>query len=130
MRPDLITETELSILQVLWDRGQATSREIAEVLYSEITDPKVSSVQKLIERLESKGLIQRDRSERAHRFSALVDRDAFLRHRLQAMADRLCGGSLAPLLTALVDSKQASKADRQKLRELIDKLWPEGDSER
>jgi BlaI family transcriptional regulator, penicillinase repressor len=125
MRLDQITETELTILQVLWDRGEATSREIAEAIYHEATDAKVSSVQKLIERLEAKGCIGRDRSERAHRFQALIDREAFLQQRLQAMADRLCDGSLTPLLTALVDAQRISKADRQKLRTLIEKLWPE-----
>lgn len=124
MRTEPITETELAILQILWDRGETTSREIAAALYEEATDPKVSSVQKLIERLESKGFVERDRSERAHRFRALVSRDQFLQHRLQAMADRLCDGSLTPLLTALVDAQQISKPDRQKLLALIDKLWP------
>ena len=56
MRLDRITDGELSILQVLWERGEATSREIAAALHEEVTDPKIASVQKLIERLEAKGL--------------------------------------------------------------------------
>jgi len=129
MKLDQVTETELSILQVLWEGREATTREIAEALYDEVTDPKVASVQKLIERLEAKGCVERDRSERAHRFRPLVTRDEFLQDRLQAMADRLCSGSLAPLMSALVESRDVPKGDRQKLRSLIEKLWPTSDSE-
>lgn len=124
MRLDQITDGELSILQVLWDRGEATSREIATVLYEEVTDPKIASVQKLIERLEAKGCVRRDRRERAHRFLPLVSHEQFLRSRLQALADRLCGGEVTPLVTTLLRSKGLSRADREQLRRLVDDLWP------
>ena len=58
MRPDQITDAELSILQFLWARGEATTREITLALYDEVTDPKMSSAQKLIERLEGKGCVR------------------------------------------------------------------------
>ncbi|MGD0899731.1 MAG: BlaI/MecI/CopY family transcriptional regulator [Thermoguttaceae bacterium] len=84
MKLDRITDGELSILQVLWERGEATSREITTAVHEEVTDPKMASVQKLVERLEAKGCVQRDRSERAHRFRPLVSHEQFLRSRLQA----------------------------------------------
>jgi BlaI family penicillinase repressor len=125
MKLDQVTETELSILQVIWDQGDATSRDIAEVLYDEVTDPKVASVQKLLERLESKGCIERDRSERAHRFRPLVSHEEFLQYRLQSLANRLCGGSIAPLMSSLLHAKGISKKEQKELRELIEQLWPE-----
>ena len=124
MKLDQVTETELSILQVMWDRGVATSRDITEALYEEATDPKVASVQKLLERLESKGCIERDRSERAHRFRPLVSHEEFLQYRLQSLADRLCGGSIAPLMSSLLHSKGISRKEQKVLRELIEQLWP------
>jgi BlaI family penicillinase repressor len=124
MRLDRITDAELSILQVLWERGEATTREIAAALYEEVTDPKMASAQKLLERLEAKGCVQRDRSKRAHRFRARVSREGFLRGRLQALADRVCGGALVPLVTTLLESKRLSRRDREELRKLIASLWP------
>jgi BlaI family penicillinase repressor len=124
MKLDQVTDGELSILQVLWDRGEATSREITAALYEEVSDPKMSSVQKLIERLEAKGCVERDRSQRAHRFRPLVSHEEFLRSRLQALADRLCEGALAPLVTTLLRSKGLSPKEREQLRRLIDDLWP------
>jgi predicted transcriptional regulator len=122
MKLDRITDGELSILQVLWLRGEATSREITTALHEEVTDPKMASVQKLIERLEAKGCVQRDRSERAHRFRPLVSDEQYLRSRLQALADRLCNGTLAPLVTTLLRSKGLSRSEREQLRKLVGEL--------
>ena len=124
MRLDQITDAELSILQTLWERGEATTREIAEALYEEVTDPKMASAQKLLERLETKGCVQRDRSERAHRFRPTVSHEGFLRSRLKALADRLCDGALVPLVTTLLRSKGLSRKDREGLRRLVSDLWP------
>ena len=124
MKLDRITDGELSILQVLWERGEATSREITAAVYEEVTDPKMASVQKLVERLEGKGCVRRDRSERAHRFRPLVSHEQFLQSRLQALADRLCDGAIAPLVTTLLRSEGVPKKDRAQLRKLVDDLWP------
>ncbi len=124
MKLDRITDGELSILQVLWERGEATSREITTVLHAEVTDPKMASVQKLIERLEAKGCVERDRSQRAHRFRPLVSHERFLRSRLQSLADRLCDGAVVPLVTTLLRSQRLPKKEREELRKLVDDLWP------
>lgn len=129
MKLNQITDGELSILQVLWQRGEATSREIATVVYDEVTDPKMASVQKLLERLEGKGCVERDRSERAHRFRPLVSHEQFLQSRLQVLADRLCDGSLAPLVTTLLRSQGISKEQSKQLRELVGDLWPSNPSD-
>jgi predicted transcriptional regulator len=128
MKLDRVTDGELSILQVLWDRGEATSREITAALHEEATDPKMASVQKLIERLEAKGCVARDRRERAHRFRPLVSRERFLRSRLQSLADRLCDGAVVPLVTTLLQSERLPKEQREELRKLVEDLWPSKES--
>jgi predicted transcriptional regulator len=124
MRVEQVTDGELSILEVIWEQETPTSRDIADAIYKHVSDSKVASVQKLLERLEAKGCVGRDRRERAHRFHALVSREDFLRHRMRALADRLCGGAIAPLVTTLLRSKGLSKKNRDQLRQLIDELWP------
>jgi BlaI family transcriptional regulator, penicillinase repressor len=120
-----VTEGELSILQVIWEQGNPASRDIAAVIYQKVSDSKMASVQKLLERLESKGYVSRDRRERAHRFHSLISRDDFLRHRLQGLADRVCDGSIVPLVTTLLRSKEGiSEKNGEQLRRLIDELWP------
>jgi BlaI family transcriptional regulator, penicillinase repressor len=129
MNLERVTAGELAILQVLWQRGEATSREITEAIYDEVTDPKISSVQKLIERLESKGCVRRDRSQRAHRFRARASREDFLENRLQNLADDLCGGALAPLVTTLLRARGASRKQREELRQLVERLWSDEGNE-
>ena len=73
-----VTETELSILQVLWDVGPATVRQLVERLYPDAGPSAAPTVQKLLERLEGKEYVDRDRSGPAHRFRATVDRGALI----------------------------------------------------
>lgn len=125
MSIDRVTDGELAILEVVWKRGDPTSRDIAQALYDEVTDSKLATVQKLLERLQAKGCLSRDRRERAHRFTAIVSREAFLADRLRSLAEQVCEGSLAPLATALLRSGDFSAEDRDRLRQLVDELWPE-----
>jgi BlaI family transcriptional regulator, penicillinase repressor len=120
--PQDVTETELAILQLLWDQGPATIRQLTDILYPGGGTSHYATVQKLLERLEAKDCVRRQRSGTAHTFAAAVDRDELIGRRLQAMAEQLCGGSLTPLLTHLVRARKLNARDRQKLRSLIDEL--------
>jgi predicted transcriptional regulator len=120
--PPDVTDAELAVLQALWERGSATIRQLCDVLYPHGNEAHYATVQKLLERLESKGHIVRDRSSHAHRFRARTDRDKLVGHRLRAMAEKLCGGLMAPLLTHLVRAEALTAREREELRELIDKL--------
>ena len=55
-------------------------------------------------------------------FRAAVDREELIGRRLRAVADSLCGGSLSPLLSHLVEDRGLSEAERRELRGLIEKL--------
>lgn len=120
--PRDVTPRELEILQILWEEGPATIRTLTDRLYPGGGTSAYGTVQKLLERLEEKGMVERRRTEPAHTFAASVARDELIGHRLQEVAERLCGGSLTPLLTHLVKQSQLSDADRQELRNLIDEL--------
>ncbi len=85
-----------------------------------------ATVQKLLDRLESKGCVSRDRTATVHVFQASIDRDELIGRRLRAVADSLCGGSLSPLLTHLVQGKELSEEERRELRTLIDQLDRKG----
>src|SRR5262245_23762584 len=117
-----VTEAELAVLQALWDAGPATIRQPVERVYRQTGTSVYGTVQKLLERLEAKGFVGRDRSAAVHVFRALVDRDELIGRRLRAVADSLCGGSLTPILTHLVEGKGLSAQEQRELRALIDKL--------
>lgn len=115
-----VTETELAILEELWRRGKATIREISDALYEEGTTAQYATVQKLLDRLEAKGCVGRDRRSYAHRFKARISRRKLLDQELESLAERLCQGSLTPLLIHLTDKVTLSEEEREQLRKMID----------
>ncbi len=120
--PKDVTDRELAVLQVLWEQGPSTIRQITDRLYPEGRTSQYATVQKLLERLEDKGHVRRDRQTAGHVFAAVIDRDELIGRRLQSVAENLCGGAWTPLLTHLVQSDRLSAAERQELRDLIDEL--------
>lgn len=117
-----VTDAELSVLQMLWDHGTSSVRELTERLYKEVSLSLTATVQKLLERLEGKKYVKRDRKTWPHQFSAIVRRDELIAHQLQTTADKLCEGELNTLLTCLVKTKGLSAEDRESLRSLLDDL--------
>lgn len=120
--PQDITDAELAVLQVLWDGGSLPIRHIVDLLYPEGRTAQYATVQKLLERLEGKGCVRRDRSGSVNIYEAVVGRDELVGRRLQAVAEKLCGGSWTPLLTHLVQVRKLSEKDRSTLRQLVDEL--------
>lgn len=119
-----VTQFELAVLQVLWESPDVPIRDIADRLYggSGASTSQYYTVQKLLERLEGKGLVTRDRDGRTHRFRAAIDRSQFVGDRLQDLADTVCEGSMAPLLTGLLHTRSISAEDVDVLRKLVDDL--------
>ena len=120
--PQDVTVAELKVLEMLWDRGPATVRQITDALYPDGGASKYATVQKLLERLEEAEFVARDRSGGVQSFAATVGREALIDRRLQNLAEQLCGGSLTPLLTHLVKADRLSADEIQSLRNLIDEL--------
>jgi predicted transcriptional regulator len=120
--PQDVTEAELAVLQVLWDEGPATIRRLTDALYPGGGVAQYATVQKLLERLEAKGFVRRDRTAAIHVFTPLVGREELIGRRVRAVAEQLCGGSLTSLLTHLVQTTRLSARERQELRSLFEEL--------
>jgi predicted transcriptional regulator len=117
-----VTDAELAVLQLLWERGRDTIRRLTETLYPNGTGVHYATVQKLLERLEGKKYVKRNRNDWPHTFQPIVDRSDLIGRRLQMTADKLCAGSLAPLLTNLVKASRLTAEERKSLRVLLDEL--------
>lgn len=116
--PD-VTDAELRVLHALWDLGASTIRRLTDHLYPGGGQSAYATVQKLLDRLEEAGCVARDRSAMTHVFVAAVSRDDFIGGQLRAVADRLCGGSVTPLLTHLLKTETLSDDQRKELRKLL-----------
>ncbi len=123
--PQDVTDAELALLQLLWDNGPSSVRRLAEQMYDKSSASQHATVQKLLERLEVKGCVQRDRDSWPHTFSAVIERGELIDRKLQQTADKLCDGSIQPLLTHLIKGSKLSAGDRRSLRDLLDQLEQE-----
>jgi BlaI family transcriptional regulator, penicillinase repressor len=124
--PQDVTDAELAVLEVLWQRSTATVREIAEELYSGSNASQHATVQKLLERLEGKKCVHCNRDQWPHAFVPAIERDELIGRKLQQTADRLCEGSVQPLLMHLVKAGRLSPEERRSLRDLLDELERKG----
>jgi predicted transcriptional regulator len=124
--PREITDTELSLLNELWQRPSATVQELTEALYGNTQAALLATVRKLLDRMEAKGCVTRDRGRWPHHYSAAVKREELAGNRLQAAANEFYDGDLAPLLTNLVRSQRLTAKDREDLRKVLDELDGKG----
>lgn len=114
------SDAELRVLDVLWRLGTRTVRQVAVELYGTPTTVQYRTVQVQLDRLAKKGLVARLRGTSPHLFRASVDRSRFIGEELQSMADKVCEGSLAPLLLNLAGRAKLSARQREELRMLLE----------
>jgi BlaI family transcriptional regulator, penicillinase repressor len=121
--PD-VTDAELAVLQTLWDHGPSTIRQLADALYPGGKAAQYGTVQKLLERLETKKVacVKRDRTPWPHLFAPAIDRETLIGWRLRTTAEQLCGGSMTPLLLHLLKAEQFSAEERSELRSFLEQL--------
>jgi BlaI family transcriptional regulator, penicillinase repressor len=110
-----VTDTELLILQVLWDEGKTTRRRVTDLLYPGGGEAHYATVQNLLGRLERKGFVRSAREGNVLHFTAKVGRDELIRRRLQGLAEKLCGGAVSPLVMNLLRSQPLSAAEVEEL---------------
>ncbi len=118
-KPQEVTDAELAILEVLWEKGRASVRDITERLYPRGTGSDLATVQKLLKRLETKECVRCDKEAWPHQFEAGIEREELIGRTLQSTADKLSEGSLTSLLTHLVRGSKLSADERQNLRNLL-----------
>ena len=120
-RPRDVTDAELEVLRLLWDGGPATIRALTDELYPEGGASAYATVQKLLERLEGKDLVDHRAEGRHNVFHATVRREELVARRLRDTADELCDGSLTPLLTQLVSGGRLSRDELRELRRVVER---------
>jgi BlaI family transcriptional regulator, penicillinase repressor len=110
---------QLRIMQVLWERGRANAREITEVLNRE-SPIAHSTVQTLLRKLEAKGSIDHEVADRTFVFYPRVEEDRVRRGAARDLVERVFGGSVAGLVTYLLEHERVSSRELEQIRKLID----------
>lgn len=116
------TAAELGILNVLWERGPSTVRDVHDVLYRD-EGAGYTTALKLLQIMYAKGLVVRDDSERAHVFRPAISKERTQKRFLLDMVQRVFDGSPSQLvLQALGGRPRATREEVEEIRALLDKL--------
>ena len=120
-RPKSLTMTdgELRLMQVLWDKGEATVGEVVETLKTR-PRPAYNTVLTLLRIMEKKGYVTHRKDGRAFVFLPKVDRADASRSALLTLVDRFFEGSPRLLMLNLLEDDQLSSEALKQLKERIE----------
>jgi len=117
------TESELDILQVLWEPGTATVREVNETL-SKIKKKRVgyTTTLKLMQIMHEKGMLEREMINSRHVYKPLISRKDAQHTMLNKMIDTIFNGSSSQLVMQALSNKRSSREEIEIIRKYLDQL--------
>lgn len=119
-----LTELQVDILRVFWDRGEATTQEVHDALAS-TRHLAPTTVATLLSRLEKRGILAFRRRGRQHVYRSLVTERQVRRSKIRDLTDTLFGGDPAALVSHLVRSDEIDSSELARIRRLLD-AGPDG----
>ena len=114
------TESELEILQILWQKEHCTVREVHETLDKK--DAGYTTTLKLMQIMHEKGLVERDTTAKTHIYKALLNQEKTQQQLVNKMIDNVFNGSAARLVMQALGNQNASKEEIDLIKEYLDKL--------
>ena len=117
----LPTSSELEILQIIWQMGPSTVREVYRTLAGR-RDVGYSTVLKFMQIMADKGTLVRDETTRPQRYRPAQPRQQMQRGILRDLVDRAFGGSPASLIVQALADRRSTAEERRQIRELLDRL--------
>ncbi|HET7889883.1 MAG TPA: BlaI/MecI/CopY family transcriptional regulator [Candidatus Sulfotelmatobacter sp.] len=115
-----LTEAELRIMNVLWDRGSATVHEVLQAL-PEKPPLAYNSVLTIVRILEKKGYVKHLKDRRAHVYSPQVDRKDATRFEVRHLVSRFFGNSHELLALNVLEETSIDAEELARLRELLER---------
>lgn len=115
------TDAELAILQVLWESGPMTVRQVHDSL-SQHRELGYTTVLKLLQIMGEKGLVERDESNRSHVYRAKLPREQTQAQLVGDLLSKAFGGSAARLVMSALAHRPASREELEQIRRMLDKM--------
>jgi len=115
------TKSELEILQVLWEIGPATVRDVNNELLKQ-KDVNYTTTLKFMQIMTDKGLLQRDESQMKHVYRVAEDEQKTKAHLLDKFVDSMYKGSASKLVMQLIGNKKTSAQELQEIKDLLKNL--------
>lgn len=122
-----LTDAEHRIITVLWDRGEASVRDVTEALQAE-HDLAYTTVLTTIRIMTDKGYVAFRKEGRAHVYRAVLSRTGAQRQAIGSLVSSLFDGSPQSLAQHLIEDEKLTLEDIEALRAALLKQTPEGDA--
>ena len=116
--PHQLTDLQVAIMRVLWDRTQATVAEIHEALLPD-RGLAPTTVATLLSRLEKRGIVKHRTASRQYVYYPAISEGEVRRSMVSDLAERLFDGDVAELVSHLLSEREMSAGDLEKVKELI-----------
>lgn len=120
------TEAELEILQILWEHGEATVRNVNESLNekrnSDLKEIGYTTTLKLMQLMHEKGLANRNEESRTHIYSAKVKEGEMQKALLEKFVDKTFRGSAMKMVMQALGNHETSKEELDEIKALISKI--------
>lgn len=120
------TDAELAILQVLWQRGPSTVRQVHERLAPQRATGYTTTL-KLLQIMADKGLVDRDKSERTHVYRARLSQQRTQKQLVGDLLERAFAGSARKLVMQALEAGDVSPTELVEIRRFLDELEGEAD---
>ena len=119
-QPEL-SPAQAEIMEILWERGEATATEVRRALARASRDVARNTVRTLLERMEQKGWIGHRVDGRTFFYSAARPRRETIGRKIGEVVETLCGGSAEALVSALLDYRGLDPDELRRIRRLLDR---------
>ena len=114
-----LTDRELEVIQVFWDRGECTVAEVRDQLAERGRDLAHTTVATLVRILHEKDFLNQTRDQRPYRFEPARSFEEVSGSLLSELVQKVFGGSREQLLVRLVDQKKLTQKERQALEDIL-----------
>jgi BlaI family transcriptional regulator, penicillinase repressor len=116
-----ISDSELQLLQLLWDDSPLGAAELAERIPDSLCW-SLATVKTLLSRLAAKGAITAEPQGRRFLYRPAVERESVAARQADRLVDRLFGGRVSPLVAQLAEQREIDPDDLAELEELVRRL--------
>jgi len=120
-----LPQAEFEVMDVLWDRGEATVKDVLAALGSE-RKLAYTTVATLLNRLRDKGYVDAEERSFAYVYRPLVPREQVVQRKLDDLVRRVLGGSIGPLAAYIAEKRNLTAEQIRALEEIVGSTSEEG----
>ncbi len=115
-----LPDAQLELMLIIWDADRPVTRAEIEEKMDDSRDVLPNTVLALLSRLEKRGFVKKERDGKINHYSALVEREPYMKEASKGILKQMFQGSLKNFAVALYDGEELSEEDAKELMEFLE----------